>query len=451
MRLTRTLQIYPRLGEKKLLFLISIIIIIAIIDSEIGFVSDFLSGTISSSPGIALFISFAVIFAVAQYFILAHIKSIIKKSTARPLQLSTAHKAVTLAQYALVALAGFVLMQMITFSHYYTIVLYPVILISSGVWIVTLALLSRALLSWYRTRAEKDKKSNALLLTLTLAMLAYVVLGIVNVFSLTAMLQQQQSIVTSTDVAYFPQGVNDDLLTNIWYAISTIAYVLNWIGTVLLLHTYVRRIGKIKFWILMGGILVYYLASFPLNLLGFFVPVGVTDVDVMNNIIVFSVAAIFAGILFGIAFLSIARTLDKGSALRNYFTIAAYGMVLFYITLQAQVSQAAYAPFGLVSSASVGISTLLIYLGLYWSAVTVSLDSNLRRSIRKSVMEQSKLLDRIGTAEMETELQKKVLAVAKKTTVDIAEKTGVEVSLNEDDMRTYVQLVIKELHSNSFK
>ena len=238
-------------------------------------------------------------------------------------------------------------------------------------------------------------------------MLAYVVLGIVNVISLTEMLQQQQSIVTSTDVAYFPQGVNDDLLTNTWYFISTIAYVLNWIGTVLLLHTYVQRIGKIKFWILMVGILSYYVASFPLNLVGFFVPEGVTDLDVMNNVIFFSVAAIFAGILFGIAFLSIARTLDKGSALRNYFTIAAYGMVLFYITLQAQVSQAAYPPFGLVSSACVGISTLLIYLGLYWSAVTVSLDSNLRQSIRKSVMEQSKLLDRIGTAEMETELQKK--------------------------------------------
>ena len=66
-------------------------------------------------------------------------------------------------------------------------------------------------------------------------------------------------------------------------------------------------------------------------------------------------------------------------------------------------------------------------------------------------MEQSKLLDRIGTAKMEMELQKKVLAVAKKTTVDIAEKIGVEASMNEDDMKTYVQLVIKELKSNNFK
>lgn len=52
---------------------------------------------------------------------------------------------------------------------------------------------------------------------------------------------------------------------------------------------------------------------------------------------------------------------------------------------------------------------------------------------------------------MEMELQKKVLAVAKKTTVDIAEKIGVEASMNEDDMKTYVQLVIKELKSNNFK
>jgi hypothetical protein len=145
--------------------------------------------------------------------------------------------------------------------------------------------------------------------------------------------------------------------------------------------------------------------------------------------------------------LSIARTLEKGSALRNYFTIAAYGMVLFYITLQAQVSQAAYPPFGLVSVACVGISTYLIYVGLYSSAVTVSQDLALRQSIRKSVTAQSKLLDSIGTAQMETELQRRVLTVAKKTSGDMAEKTGVEASMTEDEIKDYIGRVIKELES----
>lgn len=60
-------------------------------------------------------------------------------------------------------------------------------------------------------------------------------------------------------------------------------------------------------------------------------------------------------------------------------------------------------------------------------------------------MEQSKLLHSIGTAEMENEVQKQVLATARKTSESMTDKTGVEASMNEDDMKAYVQLVIKEL------
>ena len=71
----------------------------------------------------------------------------------------------------------------------------------------------------------------------------------------------------------------------------------------------------------------------------------------------------------------------------------------------------------------------------------------LRQSIKKSVMEQSKLLDNIGTAEMEREVQKRVLTVVKKTSTDMKERTGVEASMNEGEMKDYVELVIKELRS----
>lgn len=89
----------------------------------------------------------------------------------------------------------------------------------------------------------------------------------------------------------------------------------------------------------------------------------------------------------------------------------------------------------------------MIYSGLYSSAATVSHDVNLRRSIRRSVTEQSKLLDSIGTAHMEQELQSRVLTIARKNSDAIAEETGVETSMDEDDMKDYLEIVMKELHS----
>jgi hypothetical protein len=64
------------------------------------------------------------------------------------------------------------------------------------------------------------------------------------------------------------------------------------------------------------------------------------------------------------------------------------------------------------------------------------------------VLEQSKLLDSIGTAQMEKELQTTVLTIAKKTSHQMKENSGIEASLNEDDLRDYMSVVMNELNQN---
>jgi F0F1-type ATP synthase membrane subunit b/b' len=71
----------------------------------------------------------------------------------------------------------------------------------------------------------------------------------------------------------------------------------------------------------------------------------------------------------------------------------------------------------------------------------------LRQSIRKSVTSESKLLDSIGTAQLEREMQRRVLAIAKKASDDMAEKTSVEASMTEDEIKDYIERVMKELES----
>jgi hypothetical protein len=60
-------------------------------------------------------------------------------------------------------------------------------------------------------------------------------------------------------------------------------------------------------------------------------------------------------------------------------------------------------------------------------------------------MEQSNLLDSIGTAQMERQLQTSVLTISKKTSDEMKENSGIEASLSEDGIRDYMSLVIKEL------
>jgi hypothetical protein len=288
-----------------------------------------------------------------------------------------------------------------------------------------------------------------MVLILALSMIAYAVNGVTGLANYLLMLQEQQKeVVTSADVAFFPEfdpESQQQQINAVYQTAGGIAYVLTWIGTVMLLRPYIHRIGKIKFYAIMGSAMVYYLINFPLFVLGYFTPTGESDAEVMNNILIFGIAAVLSGIIFGAAFLSIARTLQKGSALRDYMIIAAYGMLLFYVAGSAAATQAAYPPFGLASVSFTGLSCYLIYTGLYSSAISVSQDGNLRQSIRRSAVKEVKFLESMGSAQMEKELQTRVLTIAKKNSDIMTEETGVQPSLSEDDMKQYLEEVIKEI------
>jgi hypothetical protein len=281
-------------------------------------------------------------------------------------------------------------------------------------------------------------------------MIAYVINGVLGIVNYINLLAQHNLVIKSTDVAVFPTfslaAVGDVILFTYQIA-SAIAYVLTWIGTVMLLRPYIKKLGRIKFWTVMATAMVYYLITFPLFTLGYFNPSE--NVDAMTNILITSMSSILSGIIFGAAFLSVARTLQTGSYVRNFMIIAAYGFVLFYIAGSAMVSQAAYPPYGLAALSFTGLSCYLIYSGLYFSAISVSQDMALRQTIKKSAMEQSKLLDRIGSAQMDKELQGHVLTVAKKASNIMEEETGIEAPMAEEDMKDYLELVIKEVQKKS--
>jgi hypothetical protein len=426
----------------KLLVIMSIVVVTLAIDSQIGIIADFIPEQLASNVGIAAFIGIWTIFAVTQYYILSYVKKSNKENRVRARYLNLIHKIVTIAQFVLAGIISVVILQISVTQEYNTAMLYSALSISYGLWIVTLGLLARAFFSWYRL------KKNVMVLILALSMVAYVVNGIMALCYQFNLLAQNNLIIRSGDVAFFPVfsiATLGDLINIASQTASGVAYLLTWIGTVMLLRPYIKKLGSIKFWTIMSAVMIYYLIQFPLFVLGYYNPSE--DVNAMANILIFSMSAVFTGIVFGLAFLSVARTLKTDSIVRDHMIIAAYGFVLFYVAGSAWVSQAAYPPYGLAAVSFTGLSCYLIYNGLYFSAILVSQDIEVRKSIKKSVLEQSKLLDSIGSAEMERELQTHVLTVAKKASDIMAKETGVEAPMTEDDMKDYMQVVMKELQT----
>ena len=84
-------------------------------------------------------------------------------------------------------------------------------------------------------------------------------------------------------------------------------------------------------------------------------------------------------------------------------------------------------------------------MGLYSSAISVSQDLKLRQSIRESAIDASKLLVSIGSAQMEQELEKKVMVVARNEKEQLTERSGIQPTLTEYDMKQYLTVVLKEI------
>jgi len=69
----------------------------------------------------------------------------------------------------------------------------------------------------------------------------------------------------------------------------------------------------------------------------------------------------------------------------------------------------------------------------------------LRQSIRTVALEETKLLDSIAMAQMEQQIQNRVIEIAKRNQDQMAEETGIQSSVTEDDMKQYLEQVIREV------
>lgn len=91
-------------SDKKLFALMLVVIVTITIDSQIGYLADFIPEQLSSGTGITIFIIIAAIFMVAQYLILGYVKQLNKETKDRISHLQLFQTGVSIGQYTLVAL-----------------------------------------------------------------------------------------------------------------------------------------------------------------------------------------------------------------------------------------------------------------------------------------------------------------------------------------------------------
>lgn len=433
-----------KLGTKGIFIIICFIVIALIVDTSIVRISAFTGGLRSAESSIAIFTGMALIFAVGQYVILGFIRRRNHESIAyHKLWLSVIHKAVSIVLYALIAIFGALILQMVFTSSYNVLFLEVVIWINYVLSIALLGFLSQRFLSWFKSN------HNAVVLAYYIAIMMIATNAVFTLVYVTnGLISAQRGVTIQPAIAPLASyGSVYDIINSAYFITSILSFILTWVATVLLLRSYYRKLGRVKYWILVSMPLVYFLSQFQLVFLDVFAPFRLSEPILFGVVytLFFSAAIPAGGLLFGIAFWNAARNISS-DAVKVYMMISAYGMMLLFCSNQASgLVLVPYPPFGLATISFFGLASYLIFMGIYSSAISVAQDSELRQSIRGFAIKDSRLLDSIGVAQMEQQIQKRVIALTKQNQDRIREASGIESSLTEEDMKQYLELVLKEV------
>src|SRR5919112_117463 len=230
------------------------------------------------------------------------------------------------------------------------------------------------------------------------------------------------------------------LLKNSLDYLAALPYIFTWMAVATLLRKYYKSLGlekfSLKFWIILAVPLVLYLIGSGLIIS---LPADIPYRFYFR--LLFRAGTIGSSVLFGLAFFIVARKLTA-TKVKDYLIISAIGIITIGIANEISALQ---QTFGVASHSLVLLATYLFSIGLYSSAASVSQDNSLRQSIRKSAIESSKLVDVLGVARLEQEIERRAINTAKQQQSILLKQTGVEPSLTEQDMKQYLGSVLKEI------
>jgi hypothetical protein len=427
-------------NNKKFLVVVSVIVALLTVDAYISSFIDLLQDQMISIWGILLLGLMASSYIVGQYMILSFVKQKSKEYTsshARSFKLLI--RVVATVQWSLAAIFVILISQLAITTHYSTIMLIVATTISNGLSIVLLSFLSYRFFSWY-----KLNRNSLLILIYTLASASAAFSAVMTlIFSDAMLLGKPQEISQQLQVVPgLEPGTTLAMIQNIFMYSGIASFILLWIGSVLLIRQhYSQTFGTKRYWSIVTLPLVYFLSYF----INYTIPnLTLSESQLMILYILFPSMNLAGAILFGVAFLKTARSIIPKSAVRDYMTIAASGLILLFVTSSGTILHAPYPPFGFATVSFVGLSSYLLLLGLYASAISVSQDYKLRRSIKKSAIKEAEFIRGIGQAHMEQEIKKKVVEVAKADSNRDREQTGIDPSLTDDDLKRYLDEIIKE-------
>jgi hypothetical protein len=403
-------------------------------------------------------------YGIGSWVLLGYTKKVSKEIRAKSSFINSMHWTVMIIQFSL-----FVILLFMLFSNTTGFLSPLVFAVSSVAACVILGIISIKFFSWYKLSSNKNLTVLLYgIATVTLAMsiaedagTKLLMINVVHEKSPAGAIGKSSFLYKpskkyNAEIEYKvvnPQSTTLYLLPNSNLAIYNylnsivlpVGFVFRWIASITLLRAFYHKIAKlpISFWIVLSlPVILYLVGKIP----------GFTSGESMTGVVepyryffrlLFRAGNIAGNILFGLAFFIVAKNM-MSLKVKDYLTISALGFMVVGISLSTSALQQTY---GVAAHSLVFLSSYLFSIGLYISALSVAQDSLLRKSIRKS---SADLVYNIGSAQREQQIERVVRGIVQSEQKELEQQTGgYSHEVSEDDMKEYIQSVIRERNSSS--
>ncbi len=385
-----------------------------------------------------LYTIFLIIYGVGQFVILQWIRlKIVTDSPTKPRMVAVL-KGVSLLQWVLIFLLTMTIIQIVTKNYYSIFLTVGIVGISYGLASIMMLYLAWKFLRWYVYNKN-------------MFVLAYLIATLVAGFNIVITAYLTIQILTDQPEKVRYSTLQQNVLlpeptTTIYYFSKICTFATMWAAAGLLLKNF-TTLSKFKYWTLMTIPLIYYLAQFQPQFTSFLFNYFRFDAEwfVTLYTLVFTAIEPIGGFLFALAFWITARKMESKN-IKGYLFISGAGLLLFFASNHALIlANYPYPPFGLVQICYIGLSAFLIFAGIQSSAMAVAHDDKLRYAIRKSVEQQkANLIGYIGESEMSDMIYRRTFELTKKLSTSIEETSSIGPTLTMDQVKDYIEEVMRE-------
>lgn len=245
-------------------------------------------------------------------------------------------------------------------------------------------------------------------------------------------------------ILYSPSPEIERNLNLIYDIMTLISFVAAWITTIVLLNNYSKKIGVLRYWILICIPLIYFLSRYDVLISPVIQYFGVSGVQFNVPYLIFvSAGQQVGGVLFGIYYWVASRKV-LNTRVKNYLVLSGIGMMFIFAANEIHALVITFfPPFGLITVSFMGLGSYLLYIGIFDLASLIARSSEIRNELNRKVEELSHVKN-IARSEIERIVEGQVRSASKYVRKEESEIR--DYVFDHDELKELIQEVMKEVN-----